>query len=124
MSDITKKYRQLALVFGILSVVSMFAPMGVWVIKGFLRGTPLTKVTLTGSFMIALVVFLIGLVNKHKPRCVLWILLLGVYVALGNIKALLVLVAVCTTLDELVFTPLHKYFRSKYSVNKEIDKRL
>lgn len=37
---------------------------------------------------------------------------------------LLLIVAVGTILDEFLLTPLHKHFKNKATINREIDKRL
>lgn len=36
---------------------------------------------------------------------------------------MLVILAITTILDELVFTPLHKKYKNLYIINREIDKR-
>ena len=60
---------------------------------------------------------------KLHLRSAIWLLVLGVYICLQNIQTLLIMVAVCTILDEIVFTPLHKKYKNLYIINKEIDKR-
>ena len=82
------------------------------------------KYTLGIMCSLALVVTLINIIAKLHLRCIPWILLLGIYLCLRNITALLVIMAITTIIDELILTPLHKSFKNKYTINKEIDKRL
>ena len=126
MSTMTHKYKRLSILTFLLSAICSLCPILIYVIKAFVDKDvqEVNKYTLGIMCSVALVVTLINIVAKLHLRCIPWILLLGIYVCLKNITTLLVIMAITTIIDELILMPLHKSFKSKYTINKEIDKRL
>ena len=126
MSTMTSKYKKLSILTFLLSAICSLCPILIYVIKAFVDKDvqEVNKYTLGIMCSVALVVTLINIVAKLHLRCIPWILLLGIYLCLKDITALLVIMAITTIIDELILTPLHKSFKSKYTINKEIDKRL
>ena len=122
----TNKYKKLSIITFLLSTMCSLCPILIYVIKAFVDKDvqAVNKYTLGIMCSVALVITLINIVAKLHLRCIPWILLLGIYLCLRNITALLVIMAITTIVDELVLTPLHKSFKNKYTINKEIDKRL
>ena len=123
-SEITKKYSALSIVFFWASIICVCTPLIVYTVIGFINGETTEKVSLGLCFSVAAILTVINLVFKYHIRSALWILVLGIYMCLDNIQVLLVLVACTTILDEFVFTPLHKNFKNKATINREIDKRV
>ena len=126
MSTMTKKYKKLSILTFLLSAICSLCPILIYVIKAFVDKDvqEVNKYTLGIMCSVALVVTLINIVAKLQLRCIPWILLLGIYLCLKNITTLLVIMAITTIIDELILMPLHKSFKNKYTINKEIDKRL
>lgn len=126
MSTMTHKYKRLSILTFLLSAICSLCPILIYVIKAFVDKDvqEVNKYTLGIMCSVALVITLINIVAKLHLRCIPWILLLGIYVCLKDITALLVIMAITTIIDELILMPLHKSFKSKYTINKEIDKRL
>ena len=126
MSTMTSKYKKLSILTFLLSAMCSVCPILIYVIKAFVDKDvqSVNKYTLGIMCSVALVVTLINIVAKLHLRCIPWILLLGIYLCLKNITALLVIMAITTIIDELILMPLHKSFKNKYTINKEIDKRL
>ena len=126
MSTMTKKYKRLSILTFLLSTICSLCPILIYVIKAFVDNDvkEVNKYTLGIMCSVALVVTLINIVAKLHLRCIPWILLLGIYVCLKDITALLVIMAITTIIDELIVMPLHISFKKKYTINKEIDKRL
>lgn len=122
-SDVTKKYRKSYWTCKTLSWCITLLPMLIFVIWGFVEGTPHRKMALGGLMVIAIVLVVINILMKLSLRCVPWIMLLGIYICLQEITVLLIIMAVTTVVDELILTPLEKRFREKLVINKEIDKR-
>lgn len=124
-SKITNNYKTLYIIFVLLSILSTAIPLGVYVIKGYINADlTAEKVGLTCTIMVAIILTAVNLIFKYNIRSTIWILLLGIYFCLDNVLNLIILIAVFTILDEFVLTPLKKLFKEKYSINKEIDKRL
>lgn len=126
MSTMTSKYKRLSIITFLLSSICSLCPILIYVIKAFVDKDvqEVNKYTLGIMCSVALVVTLINIVAKLHLRCIPWILLLGIYLCLKDITTLLVIMAVTTIIDELILVPMHKSFKNKYTINKEIDKRL
>ena len=122
----TQKYKKLSILTFLLSAICSLCPILIYVLKAFIDKDvqEVNKYTLGIMCSVALVITLINIVAKLHLRCIPWILLLGIYVCLKDITALLVIMAITTIIDELILVPLHKSFKNKYTINKEIDKRL
>ena len=124
MSEITKKYKDKAIAYGILSAVIVILPLMYYTIKAFITGEPRQKLSLGISITCAGILMIINLAAKLHLRSILWILVLGINACLSNIQTLLIVMAVTTIIDELVLEPASKYYHSRYKINKEIDQRL
>ena len=126
MSTMTNKYKKLSILTFLLSTICSLCPILIYVIKAFVDNDvkEVNKYTLGIMCSVALVITLINIVAKLHLRCIPWILLLGIYLCLKDITSLLIIMAITTIIDELILTPLHKSFKNKYIINKEIDKRL
>ena len=126
MSTMTNKYKKLSILTFLLSAMCSLCPILIYVIKAFVDKDvqAVNKYTLGIMCSVALIVTIINIVAKLHLRCIPWILLLGIYLCLRDITALLVIMAITTIVDEMILMPLHKSFKNKYTINKEIDKRL
>ena len=123
-SDITKKSKSLYIAFSTVSFLLTFGPLIYFICLGYANSN-LTqeKVALTVTIVFALVLTIINVLFKYSIRSTIWLILLGIYVCIDNIVPLLIMLAVGSILDEFLVTPLAKMFKSKYKINKEIDKR-
>lgn len=120
----TKKYKNNYILCRTLSILMTLIPLVIYTIKGFCEGTPASKVTLGVCFTTALILTIINVVFKYHMRSTIWILIIGLYVAVDNIIPLLIILAITTILDEFILTPLSRHYKTKYTINKEIDKRI
>lgn len=119
----TKKYRSLEIIFWFIILLINTAPMGTYIVKGFIEGEQADKVKLSILTIAAIICLIINVLTKLHPRCALWVLLFGVSQVLENIELLIAIMAITTLLDEAILTPLYKYFKQKRIINAEIDKR-
>lgn len=123
-SDITIHYSKLSKIFFALSLLVTITPILVYVIMGFCEAEVKQKLTLGLTVFIALILLIVNTIMKYHIRSTLWVLVLGIYFCLDNILPLLLCVAIGTILDEFIFTPLHKSYKSKAKINLEIDRRM
>lgn len=107
-----------------LSLLVLLAPIFAFTIKAFIVGETIEKLALGGLAVSAMVLVCVNILMKAHLRSPVWLCLLGIYFALENILPLILMLAIGTVLDELLLTPLHKHFKSKASINYEIDKRI
>ena len=124
MSQVTKKYKVLSFVFLVLSLGLTVFPISYYVIKAFAEGSTTEKLSLGLFATLAIILCVVNLMFKIHLRSTIWLLVLGVYIAIDSIMPLMIMLAAGTITDELVVTPLYKHFKSKASINHEIDKRI
>lgn len=123
-SKTTKKYRKAYWITTALSWALVLGPLVGYLIYGFISGQTIQKLSLgiTGMAAIALTGF--SVIFKKHIRSTIFIILLGIYIALREITILLIILSICTMLDEFIVTPLQKSYREKLVVNKQIDGRM
>lgn len=120
----TKHYFKLMVIFLILSAICLFGPITVFFLRAFIVGDTAQKLTLGVTFTIALILFIINLVMKSHLRSVIWVLLLGVFSVINHYLTIVIVFAITCFLEELIFSPLYRFYKSKVRINKEIDKRI
>lgn len=123
MSEITRKYKRLHVLFLALSLIVITAPVVVYVILAFVNGEATDKFTLGTTLVIALILTCVNVIFKFHLRSIIWIIVLGIYFCIDNILPLLLMIAIGTILDEFILTPLCKKYKAKATINGEIDKR-
>lgn len=124
VSNITKKYRKLSFLFGLLSFCALVGPIAYYAIEAFVGGSlAIEKVALAGSVLVVLIMTAVAAVNKIAMKSRIWILLFALFLCLDNFLVPLIVIGSCQIADELILTPLHKHFKTKASINTEIDKR-
>lgn len=119
----TKKYKTTTRILGLLSFLLTMGPLLVYSIIGLFNAPPAKAVTLTITLITVLIFTLINLIFKHRIRCTTFVLLAGIYAALGHITSLIIIMAITTALDEFVVVPLYHKYKNLYTINNEIDKR-
>ena len=124
-SDVTKKYSRLGLIFTILSFLLLVGPTLYYVILGFMSATVVVeKVALTATVAMSIMLTFICAVNKIVFRSKIWLLVLALFFVLDNFLVMILIFGITQCVDEIIVSPLAKYFRHKASINREIDKRL
>ena len=125
MTETTKKYKTWYWILFAISIVLNFVPLLVYVIKGYasVEVSEAKKVTLTMTMMVALCLSIYNILAKKHMRSVIWIILLGVYFAVQKIELLLIIMAICTIIDEFIVEPLVKKYKLKWKTNAEIESR-
>lgn len=123
-SQITRKYANLSILFGCLSFLVLAAPIIYYAVLAFINGETTEKFTLGITFVMAAIFLAINVIFKYHIRSTVWVVVLGIYCCLDNIQTLLIMVAVGTIIDEFILSPLHKSYKQKAGINREIDKRI
>lgn len=124
-SKTTKKYARLSLIFSILSVLLLLGPVGFYIITGLATATlTIQKVALVSTVAVSLLLTFICAINKVVFRSKIWLIVLGLFFVLEDFLVMILIFAITQCLDELVASPLTRHFRTKTSINAEIDKRM
>lgn len=122
---ITKKYKLIAAILTLACILLNVAPLFTYSIIAVCQADLVVeKVGLVCSVFVVLIMTLISLVNKSAMRSRIWIILLGLYFCLDYILTPLIIIAICQVADEMIVSPLRKHYHNKYTINKEIDKRM
>jgi len=75
--------------------------------------------------MVAIILTVFNIVAQKRLRCPIWIMLIGLFVAIKEyLLPLIIILAITSILDDLVFTPLITYYKTKLISNKAMDERL
>ena len=126
-SDYTKVCRLKMWLFRALDWLFLFFPIGFYAVYALAIDGVGTwgKIAVISCVAIAAVLALFNVIAHKRLRCPVWIVLIGLYLAVQEILLpLIIIMAVATVLDDLVFTPLIEHYRSKLIANKAIDERL
>lgn len=125
-SEFTKSCRRKLWFFRLLDWICLAAPLIVYVIIAlFNDGIKVTyKVAVISTLMIALVLTIFNIIAQKRLRCPIWIVIIGLYIAIRDYLMPLIIILACTSiLDDLVFTPLIHYYYTKTVASKTIDQR-
>lgn len=123
MSQTTKSLKNKKNIFHLLSWILTFLPILIWLGIALAKSDDVTKTALAISVLLAFLFTMVNFLLKYSIRSTVWILLIGIYIALKDITPLLIIIAVCTIIDEFIVHPLYKHYKERYHINKEIDKR-
>ena len=120
----TKKLRTWLIILVVLSFLLNVGPVAVYAIMGLVEGTLLIeKVALSMTIFVVAILSVIAWANKLVLRSRLWILLAGLFFVLDAFAAPLIIIGVCQILDELIVSPIKHRVRTRYTINKEMDRR-
>lgn len=126
-SNFTKKCRRKLWFYRIIDWVCLAAPLIVYIIIALVNGDIAVryKVAVVSTTMVAIILTVFNVLSQKKLRCPIWILLIGLYVAIRDyLMPLIIILAVTSILDDLVLSPLINYYHTKLIANKAMDERL
>ena len=119
----TAKFKKSKVILGLISFLLCYAPLFVALVVGFSYTEGVWKISLTISCALALLLTIINAIAKYSIRSTMWILLIGIYIALDDVMPYLIAIAICTIVDEFIISPLHRKYKDLYTINREIDAR-
>lgn len=122
-SERTKHCRILYWVLWSVSLLLTIGPMLGYLIYGFATAEVHKKLVLSLTTICALVFGVISILTKKKIRSLIWLLMIGLTVALNNITVLVIIYAICSILDEFLVEPAVDRYKTMLISNKEMDKR-
>lgn len=128
-SKATKKAKTKKIILGLIHFLLVFGPLFFFFPYAFIVGEAVTKVTMSLSIVISIVLGAISaLIDVTKRggfhKSIMWILIAAVLMALTKVKTFIYIMAGTSVLDELIICPLHERSRTQLITNRELDKRL
>ena len=125
MSQSTKKFSKLSTLFLILSILFNVAPLLYYIIDAMINSTLVVdKVKLCCTVMVVIILSAIAWINKTSMKSRVWVIMIGLWFCLDNFLAPLLIIGSTQILDEWIISPLHKHYKQKHAINKEIDRRI
>ena len=125
-SNFTKVCRAKLWFWRILDWLCLAAPLIIYTIIALANGgiAVASKVAVVSTTMIAIILTAFNVIAQKRLRCPIWIILIGLFVAIRDyLMPLIIILAITSILDDLVFTPLIGYYKTKLISNKAIDER-
>ena len=125
-SKYTKKCRIKYWLATILNALLMLVPLVTYVCVAMTDGgvTTAQKVGVTSTVLVALIFTGLNVILQKHLRCPIWIVLLGLFIAMQEgILPLIIILAAVSVLDDLLFTPLTQYYKTKLIAAKAMDER-
>ena len=126
-SKFTKECRFKLWLFRILDWVCLFMPLIIYIGIALSSGEAIVaqKVAVVSTTMVALILSIFNVISQKRLRCPIWIILIGLFVAVRDyLMPLIIILAITSVLDDLVFTPLIAYYKTKLIANKAMDERI
>ena len=119
----TKTYRFKKNICLFFSLLCSIGPLLVFIGMALVQSEGKEKLVLSMTLIAAIMIALISFMRKIHLRSTIYIIILGLYFCLDNLIPFILCIAICTLLDEILFTPLYKRFKEDYHTHKQIDKR-
>lgn len=125
-SKYTKDSRFKLWLFRILDWICLGLPIIIYIIVALAGdGLVAQKVAVVATTMVAIILTVFNIISQKRLRCPIWIILIGLFIAIKHyLLPLIIILAITSILDDLVFTPLISYYRTKLIANKAMDERL
>ena len=126
-SNYTKKAIRILWLLRACNMAFLFVPVMVYVIIALASGgvTVTGRVSVVGSVMVSIILTTFNVITKRNLRSPRWIILIGLFVAIREaLLPLVIMLAVTSVLDDLVFTPLIDHYKHVVETSLVIDKRM
>lgn len=120
----TKTYRFKKNICLLFSILCSIGPLLLFIGMAFAQAEGKQKLVLSMTMIAAIIIAVVSFMRKVHLRSTIYIIILGLYFCLDNLIPFILTIAICTLLDEILFTPLYKRFKEDYYTNKQIDKRM
>lgn len=127
-SDRTKQCKALVFIFGLLHFLALFGAFLYFIPYAFAVGSTASKVVLSFAIAFSIILAIVSAIVDVTKRAglhktIMWALVLAILLALESVKTFIIIMAIVSIIDELVFLPIYNHYKSALIANKEIDKR-
>ena len=125
-SKATQNARKKLWAYRIAYWACLFLPLLIYVLIGLISDKVSTagKVTLISMMFLAIVVTFINSMTGKHLRCAIWLLILGIWVAIKDLMLpLIIILAITSVLEDIFFSPMITHLKTVLTSNKAIDQR-
>ena len=113
-SKYTRECRFKLWLFRILDWICLFMPLIIYICIALASNEAIVaqKVAVVSTTMVALILSVFNVISQKKLRCPIWIILIGLFVAVRDyLMPLIIILAITSVLDDLVFTPVIGFYK-------------
>jgi hypothetical protein len=114
----TKKLSKVQWLLRGLHILLNVAPIIVFIIIAFIHGDIGTKATLGCTAIVALIMTLVAWTNKMAMKSRIWVVLIGVWLALDSFMIPLITIASTQLVDEIFIEPMMAANKTKLVANR------
>ena len=128
MTERTKQCKRNKIIFSILHYLAMLAPIIYFAAFVIITGEVVQKVAMTIDIIVVLILGVLSLFTDVKYRgglrkTMLWAMIAGIVWCLNRAHTFIIIMAICSILDELIFVKLKDRYAELTRTNKELDRR-
>ena len=107
----TKKLKKYKTIFLALSILFTYVPIIIFFVIGFIHSNTVQKLSLSGTCVAAIILGILS-VLKYKSilKSVIWVILVGLCLAIENMSTVIIICGVCDIISELIFMPAYKHY--------------
>lgn len=120
----TKKYHIIAAILLFATFLLNIGPLAYYTIDALVNAELVVeKAKLCMTVLVVLIMSIVAWINKTSSRSKIWVIIFGLYICLDSFLVPLLVIGLTQIVDEWFISPLHRHYRGKYRINREIDKR-
>lgn len=106
------------------SIILNVAPIGIIAFEAFIADALVyQKVAFVGTIVVSLLLTIWTWFSRVNIKSKYLVILCGLFLVIENIFPFVIALTIAQLLDEVIFQPFIKYYKEKYHINSEIDKR-
>lgn len=128
MTERTKQCKRRKIIFSILHYLAMLAPVIYFAIFVIVTGAVVEKVAMTLDIIVVLILGVLSIFSDVRHRgglhkTMLWAMIAGIVWCLERANTFIIIMAICSILDELIFVKQMNKYAELTRTNKELDRR-
>lgn len=125
ISDRTKSLKTQKRILSLISLLLNILPLAWFLVSGFINGDSRQKLTIGLISSAAIVLTVLMQLFKFKlKRTLFWLVLLGIFICYAKLGTCLIVIGICSVIDEVIIEPILEKVKYDYRTNREIDKRI
>ena len=125
MSNQTKSLKTQKRILSLISLLLNILPLMWFLVSGFINGDSKQKLTIGLISSAAIVLTVLMQLFKFKlKRTLFWLVLLGIFICYSKLGICLIVIGICSVIDEVIIEPILERVKYDYRTNREIDKRI
>lgn len=125
MSSITRHAHRCKLLWGLIRVFLLVGPIVGAFIYALTCGQIKKENTIVFGVIFAFIMFvcIINIICRFHLRFPGWLFIFFCMWLVKNVYVIIIIIGVCTIIDEIIATPFYRHYKEQYKFNKSYDDR-